>query len=98
MKEHIHGSTKKSRRNKIMAIQQQISKEKLEKYIGKEFEALIDDVSSDGNYYIGRTYMDVADEDGVVFIINNIKGLKNKFVRVKITDVLNYDLIGEIVK
>ena len=100
LKDQIHHMTKKSRRNKIMELQQHISKIKLEELIGNNYEAIIESVTEDGKYYIGRTYMDVPDEDGVVFIKrekNEKDDLIDKFVIIKVIDVLNYDLIGEIV-
>lgn len=100
LKEQIHHSTKKSRYNKIMKIQQEISKQNLETKIGKEYKTLIEDVSFDGKYYIGRTYMDVPDMDGVVFIKNEEKSKDKvgKFVNCKIEEVKDYDLIGKICK
>ncbi len=97
LKNQIHHMTKRSRRNKIMELQQNISKIKLEENIGKEFEAIIDDITEDKKYYIGRTYMDMLDEDGVVFIEKTQDNLKDKFVKIRITEVLNYDLVGIIV-
>lgn len=100
LKEQIHHMTKRSRRNKIMELQQHISKIKLEELIGNRYEAIIENITDDGKYYIGRTYMDVPDEDGVVFIIKDKRkkeDLRDKFVNIKVTDVLNYDLIGEII-
>ena len=97
--EQIHGNTKKSRYNKIMAVQQKISNENLQRKIGQEFEVLIEDISFDGNYLIGRTKQDVPDIDGVVYVKNtDVKNLVNKFAKVHITDVKDYDLIGEIAK
>lgn len=96
--EQIHGNTKKSRYNKIMEIQQKISNENLKNKIGQEFEVLIEDISFDGKYLIGRTKQDVPDIDGIVYVKNQEKSnLVNKFVKVNIIDVKNYDLIGEIV-
>ena len=96
--EQIHGNTKKSRYNKIMGIQQKISNENLKNKIGQEFEVLIEDISFDGKYLIGRTKQDVPDIDGIVYVKNQEKSnLVNKFVKVNIIDVKNYDLIGEIV-
>ena len=93
IKEQIHPMTKKSRYNKIMTLQQQISKENLEKQIGKEVEILIEDKSFDGNTYVGRTYMDVPEIDGIVYI-NTKEDLElGSFVRGKVVDVTNYDLI-----
>ena len=97
--EQIHGNTKKSRYNKIMEIQQKISNENLKNKIGQEFEVLIEDISFDGKYLIGRTKQDVPDIDGIAYVKNLDKtSLINKFVRVHITDVKNYDLIGKIIE
>lgn len=96
----IHGNTKKSRYNKIMQKQQIISKENLEKKIGKEYEVLIEDLSFDKKYYIGRTMQDVPEIDGMVYIENNHKdkteNMMNQFKKCKITDVSEYDLIAEL--
>ena len=94
----IHGNTKKARYNKIMAIQQKISKENLEKKIGKVYEALIEDISFDGKYLIGRTKQDVPEEDGIIYIKNaGLTKMVNKFVNVETTDVKDYDLIGKLI-
>lgn len=98
----VHGNTKKARYNKIMAIQQKISKQVLENKIGKIYEVLIEDVSFDGKFLIGRTMQDVPDIDGLVYIKNNIKEnlhqIMNNFVKCKVIKINDYDLIGEIVK
>ena len=97
----IHGNTKKARYNKIMKIQQEISRKKLEKKINKEYDVLIEDVSFDGKYYIGRTMQDAPDIDGLVYIKNNLKNPResklNKFEKCKITGISDYDLIAEFV-
>ena len=98
--EQIHGNTKKSRYNKIMEAQQEISKQILKNKIGKTYKVLVEDMSFDGKYFIGRTMQDVPDEDGLVYIENNDNSNENEildnFVNCKIIDVSNYDLIGEI--
>ena len=97
----IHGNTKKSRYNKAMQEQKIISRENLNKKINKEYEVLIEDISFDGKYYIGRTMQDVPDIDGLVYIKNNKKNnkedLKGKFVKCKITKISDYDLIAEFI-
>jgi len=94
----VHGNTKKARYNKIMNLQQQISKQNLEKRIGKEYEVLIENISFDGKYLIGRTNMDVPEMDGVVYIKNTTdKDLINSFIKCKIVDIRDYDLIAEII-
>ena len=100
--EQIHGNTKKARYNKIMEAQQEISKEILTNKIGKNYKVLVEDMSFDGKYFIGRTMQDVPEEDGLVYIKNNKdldeNTILNNFVNCKIIEVSNYDLIGEIQK
>lgn len=96
--EQIHGNTKKARYNKIMQIQQKISNENLKNKIGQVVEVLIEDISFDGKFLIGRTSQDVPEEDGIIYVENtNFENKVNSFVNVKIKDVKDYDLIGEII-
>ena len=93
--EQIHGALKKSRYNKIMKLQQGISKENMQKKLNKEIEVMIEGSSYDGQYYIGRSYMDVPEIDGIVYVKTN-KNLNNgEFVTVKVTKIEEYDLIAE---
>ena len=80
-----------------MALQQGISKKLLNERVGNVYDCLIENITPDGEYYIGRTYMDVLNEDGLVYIKNNKDVMINDFVIVKIIDSKEYDLIGEIV-
>ena len=93
IKEQIHPMTKKSRYNKIMSLQQEISKENLEKQIGREVKILIEGKSFDGKNYFGRTYMDVPDIDGVAYLNTDRNLYSGEFIKAKVIDVSNYDLI-----
>lgn len=96
-KNQIHPSTKLSRYNKIMKLQKEISENSLSSKIGNTYKTLIEDRSFDNKFLIGRTYMDVPDMDGVVFIKNNTQeDLIGKFVDVEMIDKNEYDLIGKI--
>ena len=96
--EQIHTNTKKSRYYQIMKIQQKISNENLQKKIGQQYEAIVEEISFDGNYLIGRTKQDVPDIDGIIYIKNkNAENTINKIIKVKIIDVEDYDLIGETI-
>ena len=97
MSNQVHHMTKKSRYNRIMSLQQEISREKLKAKIGTKQEVLIESKSFDRKYYIGRTKSDVPDIDGVVYVKCHNKDLKiNDFVECEITDFKEYDLIGKI--
>lgn len=92
---HIHHATKKSRYNKIMKVQKEISKKVLQERVGKIYKAIIDGKTFDNKYYIARTYMDVPETDGVVYIKNNKEMPIGEFVNCKLTEVLEYDFYGE---
>lgn len=96
LKEQVHPMTKKARYNKIMEIQQKVSEENLNKYIGKQLEVLVEGKTIDGKYYVCRSYMDVPDIDGLIYL-NNSKELKiGDFVKCTIKSSINeYDLLGE---
>ena len=96
IKNQIHHNTKKRRYNTIMKTAQAISKENLQKHIGRVYEVLIENMTFDRKYYIGRTYMDIPDTDGVIFIKNTKEVKIGNFERCKIIDIKEYDLIGEL--
>lgn len=95
--EQIHYKTKQKRYNKIMEIAKKTSKENLQKTLGKTYEVLIEAKTFDNKYYIGRTYMDIPNEDGVVFVKNTKQIPKGTWAKCEITDIKDYDLIGEII-
>lgn len=98
--EQIHGNTKKARYHQIMQLQKDISRKNLEKKLDKEYEVLIEDISFDGKYYIGRTMQDVPEMDGLVYIKTNQmknKDILGKFVKCKVIKINNYDIIADIV-
>ena len=97
LKDQIHPMTKKSRYNKIMSLQQKIASETQQEMVGKELEVLIETKTFDGKYYVGRSYREVPDIDGLIYIEMVDKALEGKFVKCKITKASGYDLIGKIV-
>lgn len=98
LKDQIHPMTKKSRYNKIMSLQQKIASETQQEMVGKELEVLIETKTFDGKYYVGRSYREVPDIDGLIYIEMVEKALEGKFVKCKITKASGYDLIGKISK
>lgn len=98
LKEQIHPMTKKSRYNKIMKLQQEISKENEKKQLGKELEILIEDITPDKKYYLGRSYMDVPGIDGIAYVENTSKeNLIGKYVKAKVVELKEYDMILKII-
>lgn len=96
LKEQVHYKTKQVRYDRIMGLQKQIAKIKLEEKIGNTYEAIVDSIENNGKLIIARSYMDIPNEDGVIFI-NNTKNVNvGDFVNVKIIEIQGYDLIGEL--
>ena len=93
----VSEEVKNYRRDKIMQLQSHISYELNKEKIGKIYEVLIEDIENEG-LYVGRTYMDSPDIDGVFYVKTDEKLKIGQFVKAKATDCLEYDLIGEIVK
>jgi len=85
--------TKTARFNAIMSAQQNISREINKSFLGKELEVLIDE-SVEGDY-LGRSQYDAPEVDGQVFVKAQKILKPGDFVKVRITDTLEYDLVGE---
>jgi ribosomal protein S12 methylthiotransferase len=76
-----------------MSLQQRVSQEANQKFLGKTVEVLIEEREKD--QYLGRSQFDAPEVDGLVYV-NSAKILKpGDFVKVKIIDTLEYDLVGE---
>ena len=89
---------KKERLKELMLTQQSISKEINSSYVGKEVEVLVDEIQSGiPKITIGRTKGDAPEIDGKV-VIKGDKAKVGKFIKVKVTEASEYDLVGEIRK
>lgn len=92
----IDEEIKQERKNRLMEIQQGISYEKNKTFVGSELEVIIEEKVEDG-LYEGRSYRDMLEIDGLVFVKSKKMLKKGQFVNVKITDALEYDLTGEMI-
>jgi len=94
---HMRMSIKKSRANQIMKLQKKISIENNETLIDKEFEVLVENITEDTKYYVARSSREVPDDiDGVIFIENTQDIIIGSFVKVKIIEAMEYDLIATV--
>ena len=93
LNDNVTRNVKDYRKNLLLDIQNEISLNKNEDFIGKTLKVLVDKTS--GNIGVGRTEFDSPDIDNIVHIQNNCK--KGTFVNVKINKVNEYELIGNIV-
>lgn len=90
----VNEDLKKERQKKLMNIQRDIVKNQNKLKIGQIYDTIID--GNNGEYYIGRNYQMAPEIDGLIYIKNQPNLNIGDIVKLKITDVLEYDLIGEI--
>lgn len=85
-------------RDEIMELQQEISYEKNQEFVGTVMKVLIEGYLSDDDVYVGRTYRDAPGFDGIVFVSAPYELMSGTYVDVKITEGNEYDLTGVIVE
>lgn len=98
MKPRITKKVMKERRNKLMELQQGISKSINESFVGQTLPCIIESYTDEG-YIVARTQNDAPEVDGVVYIKLNEADeqlIPGDIENVKIIDCDEYDLIGEI--
>lgn len=89
-------AVKNKRRDILMGEQRKISRKLQERFIGKDLEVLIDEkVKDQQNVYLGRGEFDAPEVDGLVYVKSPRRLYPGQMVNVRITDTLEYDLIGE---
>ena len=93
---HVPDEVKEDRRAEIMELQQDIAFEKSENMKGRVLEVMIEGKVADENAYVGRTYMDSPNVDGLIFVNTGYSLMSGDFARVRVTGALDYDLIGEV--
>ena len=93
----IDEDIKQKRLETVYADQSFIMDEKNEALIGREFEVVCEGFDRYAEMYFGRSYMDAPDIDGKIFFTSEKKLRTGDFCTVKVTDILDYDPIGEVV-
>ena len=94
LKDDVARKVKDERKNSLQDIQQDISLEKNQSFIGEELKVIID--KSSENVSVGRTEFDSPEIDNIVHIKG--KAEVGNFVNVKIQEANEYELIGKIAK
>ena len=96
MPDQIDEEVKKERQAELMELQQEIAFDNAQDMVGREMLVMIEGKVADENAYVGRTYRDAPNVDGLIFINTDAELLSGDFARVKVTGALDYDLIGEL--
>jgi len=95
--DQISEEVKEDRRDQIMLLQRDLSFKKNMDKIGNIYDILIEEKVENEDVYVGRTEFDAPEVDGVIYISSDLDIGIGEFIRAKVIDALEYDLIGEIV-
>ncbi len=91
----VYAKDKKARKNKLLRLQQRISREINEGFIGKEMPCIVEALTQDGQV-IARSYRDAPEIDGLVYIDTQKQLIPGDIELVKITNADEYDLYGTV--
>jgi len=92
----VPAAQKKKRYSYLMREQKKIKIAANKEAVGKCFDVIVDGYVGETGMYVGRTYMDAPENDSSVYFTSPYDLMSGKIVKVKITDVRQYDLAGEM--
>lgn len=95
MENQIDEQTKADRGDIIMQLQYNIFTEKQQKKIGRTYKVVVEGYDGYTDCYVGRSYMDAAEIDSVIYFTSAVELDFGEFVMVEVTGVKDYDLLGE---
>ena len=95
MEDQIDEQVKQDRYDCLMQTQLTVSEEKTAERIGDTLTVLCEGYDKIAEVYHGRSYADAPDVDGRVYFKSKTKILPGQFVKVHITEAMDYDLVGE---
>ena len=90
----VDPQTKQDRYDILMQTQLTVTEEQNESKIGNTYTVICDGFDTVAEIYYGRSYQDAPDVDGRVYFTSKKKVEKGEFVDVKISEALDYDLVG----
>lgn len=96
MPEQIPEEVKEERQGELMELQQEIVFARAQDMVGEEVLVMIEGKVSDEDAYVGRTYMDAPNVDGLIFVNTQRELITGDFAKVIVTGAVEYDLIGEL--
>ena len=96
MEDQIDEQIKQDRYDLIMRLQGEISEAKNEEKLGKIFDVVCEGYDTVSEIYYGRSASDAPEIDGKIYFSSDRAVREGEFVKVKIGNVLDYDLLGDL--
>lgn len=89
---------KQERLSEVVELQRAISAERLQRLVGREVQVLVDAAAhpDDPGVAVGRTVWQADDVDGCTHLRAAAAPAPGGFVRARIVEALDYDLVGEV--
>ena len=97
MPDQIDEQTKQDRYDCLMQTQLTVAEDKNAEKVGETVKVLCDGFDAVAEVYYGRSFADAPDVDGRVYFTSKRKINPGAFVEVKVTEALDYDLVGEVI-
>ena len=92
----VSEATKKKRLDMLMRVQEEISFERQQSFVGRELRVLVDRVVPEEGFAEGRSFREAPEVDGLIEIRNIRKDIKEgDMINVKITEAMTHDMAGE---
>ena len=100
LKDDVPESVKRERVEELTELQRAVSAERLSQQLGREVEVLVDEGADrdDPGQLIGRTRFQADDVDGCTYLRTGAPIGPGEFVRAKVVETLDYDLVAEPVR
>ena len=92
----VSEATKKKRLDTLMRLQEEISYERQQTFVGRELKVLVDRVAPEEGFAEGRSFREAPEVDGLIEIRNIRKDIKEgDMINVRITEAMPHDMAGE---
>jgi len=86
---------REERRLRLLEFQEDISTQRLERWIGREIDVLVEAIDEEGA--VARSWADAPEIDGVVYVASGQQLTPGEFARVRVVDCDVHDLYAELV-
>jgi len=100
MEEQVPEDVKEERYHRLMTLQQEISRERMEALHGQEFEVVVEGLSDETDLLIqSRHYGQAPDIDGYTYLNEGVEGVeKGDICRVEVVDTGDYDVVARVLE
>lgn len=98
MENEVPDDVKSSRAEAVELLQSEIALQKQSALVGKTFTVLCEGYDRYAECYFGRSYMEAPDIDGKIFFGSDSVICSGDMVKVRITECMDFELIGELIK